>query len=263
MKTVEVTLLEKEAGHISQVYSQGLQYSLLNDKYEQCHHFVYCKDFIQDAIHGFLNNKKATIFGFTYDPSKMPKLSLDRCRILVVNDKDKDFANKVENSLDLLNQVEKDLKLKLTEVEKVSNKDKIFKNGGFIFSGSGMWNNSPTMVSLYSLLIRVGFAHVSGKPFMDTLKGISEGKIKQYQSSDREQITSALPGIKKILDKGYRKFFYIESSKNYPGNVSTGLMHSDSGIVAFASGNTRNVCKYWTRKSIDNPKPVVPAEPAK
>ena len=263
MKELTITWLKSTTSSAAQIYESGLQYCLVNKEHEQCHPLVFCKDFIQDAVHGFLNNKVASIYGFTYDPAKMPKLSLDRIRLLLVNSSDAKFGDRVLKVIDLLNQVEAKLKLKHSHLWKVSNPPKSYaKTGAYYISGSGQWLNSPVMVSMYSLMIRAGFNHTIGTDFMTTLKGIASGKIKSYQNNDQRQVSSALKGIEKIIEKGYRKFFYIETQKNYPANTPIGTMHNSTGIIGFTTGSTKSICPYWTRKSIDSPKKVVPTDGA-
>lgn len=256
MKKTKLTWLAQPTGAAAQIYSQGLQYSLVNKNHEQCTPLIFCKDFLQDAIHGSLHNQQASIYGFTYNPKTMPKLDMDRVRIVVVNNSDKKFSERIPGVIDLLNQAEKRLKMKPTAVYEVSNPPKAYaKTGAYFFSGSGMWLNAPPLVSMYSLLLRVGFSHVVGVDLLKTLRGVANGKIKQYQSSDQSQMAGALKGMERIFEKGYRKFFYIDTAKNYPKSASIGTMHGSSGIVAFSGGSTKGLCKYWTRKSIDNPKP--------
>lgn len=252
MKKTKLAWLAAPVGSAAQIYSQGLQYALINKTKQQCTPLIFCKDFLQDAVHGHLNNKQASIYGFVYNPKSMPKLDMDRIRIVVVNDADKKFSEKIPAVVDLLNQAEKRLKMRLTSVYQVSNPPNgCGKNGAYFFSGSGMWLNAPPLVSMYSLLLRVGFAHTVGTDIMKTLNGIANGKVKQYQSSDKAQVSGALKGIERIFEKGYRKFFYIETQKNYPNRASIGNIHGSSGIVAFAGGQSSTVCKYWTRKNID------------
>jgi adenosine/AMP kinase len=105
-------------------------------------------------------------------------------------------------------------------------------------------------------MLRVGFVHKPGTDFMVTLRGVGSGKIPAYQTNDQHQVSQALKGIEKILKMGYRKFFFIDTQKNYPAKVPISTMHNSAGICGFASGATQNVCKYWTRKSIDEKKKV-------
>ena len=251
---INVKWLPAKSGGIAQIYSSGLEYALCNEKYEQCHDFVFCKDFVQDAIHAHLYGGVASIYGFTYNPKEQPKLSLDRLRLLCVNSSDSKMLEKVPNVLDLLNQFCKKLKIKPTKAFLVANPPaKYKKNGCFLIDASGMWNNAPVLVSMFTLLLRVGFVHKQGENCLETLKNLVDGKIKPYQSNDRSYIQQSMDGIEKILKWGYRKFFFINIEKNYPKGTNIGTMHNQTGIVAFSSGSTKSVCKYWTRRSATDP----------
>jgi len=233
---------------LAQIYSSGLEYSFCSPQNEQCHTFVYCKDFLQDAVHAFLNGGTASIFGFTYSPAKNPSLSMDRTKILLVNKSDPKFAEKIPNVLDFINQFSKRLKLKRTIVYQASNPPNKYKNGVFLFEATGMWMNAPVLISMYSLFLRAGFAHKIGEDALTTIDRIISGKASGYGSNDRTQLSGAKRGIDKILEHGYRKFFYIDTKRNYPASLSTGTMHGNTGIVAFANGT--RVVPYWTRKNL-------------
>jgi hypothetical protein len=192
----------------------------------------------------------------------MPPLDLDRIRLVLVNQNDKNFADKIEHVRDFINQFCKKLKLKPTKVFQVSNPPKQYARcGAFFFSGSGMWLNAPVFVSMYSLLLRVGFVHKTGRGCMETVKMLIDGKVSPYQSNDRNQMSSAIKGIEKILELGYRKFFYIDTKKNYPAGVAISTMHNSTGIQSFAQGSTKHVVPYWTRKSIGKKKVKVEEVP--
>lgn len=259
---VNVKWLKSANSGIAQVYSSGLQYALVNDDYQQCHDFVFCKDFIQDAYHGFLHQQQASIYGFTYDPSTQPPLSLTKLRIVLVNSKDAKMGEKIPAVVDFINQFCKKMKLKPSRAIEVENPPKAYsKCGAWIIEGSGMWINAPVLISMYSLLIRVGFTHKVGQDAETTIKNLVNGKSTPYQSNDRYQLQSAQKGIEQILKYGYRKHFFIDTVKNYPAGTQIGTMHNSTGIVAFSTGGSRSVCKYWTRKSITNPKPKEEAAP--
>lgn len=247
----------RNALFLAQIYSSGLEYAFCSPTNEQCHSFVYCKDFLQDAVHAFLNGGTASIFGFTYSPAKNPALSMDRTRIILVNKSDPKFAEKIPNVLDFINQFSKRLKLKPTKVYQCSNSPRKYANGAFLFEASGMWMNAPVLISMYSLFLRAGFAHKIGTDPIKTIEQIISGKMGGYGSNDRTQLAGAKKGIDKILEHGYRKFFYIDTKRNYPAELNVGTMHGSTGIVAFANGT--RVVPYWTRKNLER-KPKVEGE---
>lgn len=250
---IKIKWLNSIKSGIAQIYSSGLEYALCNKNNEQCHDFVFCKDFVQDAIHAHLHGGVASIYGFTYTPKKNPDLDLDRLRLLVVNSNDAKLGSKIPNVLNFLNQFCKKLKLKPTYAYRVSNPPSKYKSGCWLIDASGMWNNAPVLVSMFTLLLRVGFVHPIDNPCMDTIKQLIDGKIKPYQNNDKNYVQQGLKGIEDIIKLGYRKFFYIDIEKNYPKGTNIGTMHNSTGIVAFSQGQSKSVVPYWHRKSIHQP----------
>jgi hypothetical protein len=253
-ESIDVKWLPRKAGGIAQIYSSGLEYALANENMEQCHDFVFCKDFIQDAIMSHLHGGIASIYGFSYNPATQPKLSLDKLRLIVVNSADKSFNDKIPHVIDFLNQFCNKLHLKKTVAYKVENPPAKYKNGCWIIESSGMWQNAPVFVSMYTLLLRVGFIHKTGNDCMDTIKKLLDGKTKPYQSNDKSYMQQGMKGIETILKLGYRKIFYIDTAKNYPKGTNIGTMHNQTGIVAFSGEQSKQVCKYWHRRSLTDPE---------
>jgi hypothetical protein len=231
---------------MAQVYSQGLEYCFLSRDWKQCCPFVYCKDFLQDAILACHYGKTVNIYGFDYNPAACEPLYMDRTRIAVANAADKTFADKIPAVVDFMNQIEQKLKMVRTHARSCSNPQKAYSNGVFIIDSSNRWMLSPPMLSMYSLLLRVGFCHVKGEDFADTVKKVVDGKVSPYQKNDRSQLASAQQGIEKILKYGYARIFHKDPKKNYP-DVNTSTMHYSTGIVSFSTGISKSVVPHWHR----------------
>lgn len=249
MQKIEVNWLNNNSPSISQIYTSGLEYCFISDDMRQCHDFVYCKDFLQDAVQAFLHSRVANIYGFSYDPKTSPAICMQRTRIALANSSDRDFANNIANTLDFVNQFAKKLHLKPTQVFEAATPPKKYRCA-VVTDGSPRWMNSPPMLSMYTLLLRCGCVHTIGKDCMETVRSITESKIKCYGRDDVSQLKDAMKGIEKILSLGYRPFFYIDNDKNYPSGVDINTMHNEGGIVGFSSGYSRDICRYWHRKSL-------------
>jgi len=249
-ETLPVEIAVKWSGatsqHIAQVYSSGLEFALISQNLEQCHPLVYCKDFLQDSISGLVNKKKSTIYSFTYDPATMPHPTLESTRIMLVNKSDPQFANKVAGALEFINHYARKMHLRLTTVHKVTNPKSRYASGAYVFDGSARWQNAPPLLSAYTLLLRVGFAHKVGTNPEQTFKDICSGKLKGYGAKDQQQLSEAAKGIEILFKVGYRKFFFIETAKNYPGSTCIDTMHNQFGICGFTQGKG---IKYWHRKA--------------
>ncbi len=251
MRSIQVQWLiarESEKPRIVQIYRQGLEYSLLSADNRQCCYFVWCKDFLQDAIQGSLYKTKKEIYKFHYDPATQPPVCLEKTRILLTNARDFTFGSKIPQCLDLLHQIEKQMGLRKTVVYQCENPSRKYKKCGvYCFEGSRLWQIAPPMLSFYTLLIRIGFIHTKGASWAATTSKLVNGIIDPYQSEDDEQFSDAKPGIQKILRYGPRRIFNRDIRINYPEKLNIETMHNDMGIVAFSGGDTEELVPYWHR----------------
>lgn len=244
METVEIVWL-KDKPSLSQIYSSGPEFCFVSEKNQQCHPFVMCKDFLNDAIYGCLHNKSASIYGFTYNTSS-PPISFEKTRLAYTNSSDPKLSEKIPGILDFINQVAKKLHLKRTSVKQISNPESKYKKSGiYLFESTPMWMNSPPLISMYSLFLRVGSVHTVGDTFSKTIEDIISDKKKAYQKNDKSYLASAAKGIDDILKHGYRKFFFKDTKKNFPEKKSIGSIHDAFGIVGFSHDNGM---KYWSKK---------------
>jgi hypothetical protein len=246
----------KKSGSLSQAYQSGLEFAMLSGDDRQATKFVYCKDYFQDALMGVHNGKAiGPIFGFAYDPAKDVPICLEGTKIAIGNSSDAKFSNKIPALAEFINAIEKDLRLVRTVISPIENPpDRYKKNGCFLLSGSARWQLSPPMLSMYTLLVRVGFCHKVGSTYQETIQGVVGSTIKPYQRDDQLLLKSAKPGIDTILKHGYAKIFYSDPKRNYP-DVNVGVMHSSFGIVGFAGQRTRQYCKWWHRDLTKKRKP--------
>ena len=234
---------------LNQIYSSGLAFAFVSQKNKQVIPFVLCRDFLQDAIQGFLIGSKRTIYGFHYDPTEDEPIVVDQTRLLVSNSTDSKLAEKIPACLDFLNQIERKLRIPLTRVRECNDPPKKYaRSGVWYFEGGGRWIKSPPMISLYTLLIRVGLVHAVGEPFMTTVDKVATGTIKGYMSEDRDRLNQGMKGIKRILEKGDRKIFCKDIKSNYPKTIEVGTMHNSCGIVGFAKGYTQTYFPVWKSK---------------
>lgn len=225
----------KNRADIWQIYSKGMEFAFLSANNEQCNQFVWCKDFLQDMIYATLHKKWVDIYQFKFSPYTDPLPSLEKIKLLVANANDSKLGKKVHNSLDMLNQVEDRLGIKRSILRECWLPPESYKKGGvWMFEGSKRWLNAPPMLSLYSLLIRVGCVHTVGENFEKTIDEIISGNIKPYQKKDALWLKHAKPGIEKILRIGDRRIFYRSIKDNYP-NLDIDVIHNQLGITGFAA----------------------------
>jgi len=243
----KVTFIDLPNHSIAQIYGSGLQYALASDNNEQACHFVFCKDFFQDAYQGYMHGVPRGIFGFNYDPIKNKPLAMRSAKLIVINLSDAHFSDKVIAAKEFMNQIEKDLKFrKKTEFYEISNPPKwVRKNKVFLLESNRTWLLAPTTISLFTLLVRIAFLHKKGTSYTKTIDDLCNGKIKPYQSNDRSYMSSGYPGLVYILRKGIREVFGRNMYANFPSKMSIDTMHNGTGIVAFCSGGLRRQFPDW------------------
>lgn len=246
-----------KTNRIAQIPKEGLEFAMLSPNYEQINQLVWCKDFMQDLIWSYLNNKEIDIYGFKYNPKNSPAPSLSKIRLLVTNFKDHDFGEKLQsNVMPLLHEVEDRLKMPRTVLEKCQTTPPIYKKSGvWILNGSKRWLKATPMISFYTLLIRIGLVHNPANSLEQTLALIKDGKLASYydhQNRDKIMVYDAYQGIERIMRLSDRKIFPANIRKNYPvtyGAYSSELtiynLHDRCGIVGFSKGSTENYFPNW------------------
>jgi hypothetical protein len=245
---------------ISQIPKQGLEYAFLSERYTQIHQLVWCKDFMQDVIFASVTGTPTSIYGFAYDPSVDPPLYREKTRLMLNSYKDANFGSKVLDGLrDFLHQIEKQLKMQRTIFEKVANPHPRYKKSGvYIVNGSKRWMHSPPMISLYTMLLRVGLLHTKGDPFQATIASVKNGKLEPYYGrtsgdNDSRLLKQTCKGLNRIMRHGDRKLFHRKIEKNYPERTKSGMkfsiytIHDTCGMVGFSNGSTATCFPHWHR----------------
>lgn len=232
----------------SQIHSRGPEFSFVSKQLRQTHPFFTCKDYLNDHVWSEINDTAVSIYGFKNNPSAIAedlKLGLDKTRILMVNKDDPEFSSKIASLSDMLTQVSKHLKLaapKLHQLGKHKANGKEYSDV-FYIEASKKWLVSTPMLSLFSLLMRVGLSHKPGDNFQDTIEKAAKKEIQLYSSNDSEYINTSRRGIDYILNNGYKIFGDMQ--KNYPAEASTSIIHN-TGIVSFGHGSfSKNLFGHW------------------
>ena len=226
----EVKWHRKTLRDICQTPTDGLEYALLSKNYEQAHQLVLCKDLLLSAAYGSILNTETESYGFEYDPYENPPICTDKIMLMVCNWRDKQFAEKAQKCVLMLNQIERLLKMTPSVVRKVSNPPAFYRKAGvYIFEGDKRWINAPPMLSLYSLLIRLGLASEHNKSVIKTLVKFRTKQLKPYNwKPDEETTFGPSPvyndcdlldliwnGLLRILKYGDQNIFYHHAPNNY------------------------------------------------
>jgi hypothetical protein len=232
-----------------EVYAGGLQYTLISKDYEQSFPFIFCKDFLHDAVWCYLNKAKCDIFGFVYDYYDNPPICTEKAKVLIGNESDFDMGAKINACIDFVHQFEDVLNIEQSKIIECSNPPKQFlKSGVFLFEGDHRWISSPPMLSLYSLMIRIGFSHEIGLNYQETMRRIHDREISPYQENDRSQIRWTKKGFERIIKVGDKNIFYEDIKNNYAPSATMMQMHDDCGFAGFAQEVTKEIVPFWHRE---------------
>jgi hypothetical protein len=241
---------DKHKEVIGQIYSKGLEFAISTER-QQVSHFVYCKDFLHDAVWAVLYDKEVEIHGFRFNPKIHTFNVNDFTRTLLANESDQFFKDRIPNCVEFLNKIEAVLHLKRTEAFECERPPEKYLPGGvFLLESSQRWMTAPPLLSLYTMLIRCGFVHRAGDDYQTTLNNVANGTVESYQTNDKNFVNDSMPAIKLIMELGYRKIFYEDMKKNYPENIETSDLHHRCGIISYSQGQTVKNFPYWHREEL-------------
>ena len=228
---------------MSQIYSSGLEFAFVSAEGEQCHPFAYCKDFLQDAIWAEINETKVSIFSFSHVHGENPPVDMEKTRLAVRFKGKKEMAEMCEKSLRFLHEADKAFDFEPSEML-YGGKYKDGADDIYVFVGDKKWMYSPVMISLYSLLVRIGMTYEEGD-----WRAHFESASKYVGSNDKRYAESAKKTLDVLVGKRMEDVFADEMAKNYPVGSNGGLvagMHGSSGVVAFGKGTINKALKeHW------------------
>ncbi len=202
----------------------GMYFAFLSVENEMCHTWIKCRDFLQDAVRNQLTGKDDKIYGFCYLPKTDPKIDLKKTRLLIKGVKDE----VIKYSLQLVNHYEKAAGL--------IPRSKIVKTDDmYIFIGPGEWSQSSVLISLYTLLIRLGYRKIEFKNEEELVKAY-EALISSKDASvnDIRYLKSVFKHMHTVLENR-KLLMFKQKDKILFGDTIIGSFHSCSGIVALCS----------------------------
>jgi len=204
----------------------GMLFAFLSVKNEMCHTWIKCRDFLQDAIRNQLTGRADAIYGFKYNPKEDPKIDLRKTRLLIKGVK---LDETIEYSLQLANHYENiagfKLRSKITKVDDM-----------YIFLGPGEWSQSSVLISLYTLLIRLGCKKIEFKNEKDLTKAYETlFKDQQNSTNDVRYLKSIYKHIHTVLEN-QSAIMFEQKDKILFGDAAIGSFHHNSGIVSLCTG---------------------------
>jgi hypothetical protein len=162
-----------------------------------------CKEYLLDYVYMTHNKDAPCMYAITTNK----KACLTELRVMV------GCFEFIENSLDLINQVESHLNIENSLLFVLPNNDK-----AHVFRGSPKWMIAPPMLSFYSLLVRAGRVHKKNTSYKETFDKmfVWKGLVGGYPPPDSAIWRGGMPAIKAIMEHGYEEIFGKDVLKNWP-----------------------------------------------
>jgi hypothetical protein len=227
---------------IAQTVWSGIQYSFLSEDNKQINPFVFCKEFLLDAYWATKNMRQIFIYGYEYNPFLDPKVCLTECRILLRNFYDPKFSKKIQNMVAFLNHFEDKLGYSKSRFETCDGAG----SPTFLLISDSKWMHAPPLLSLLTLLIRIGMIYNGKTDFLEHCDLVRKGYITPYQIRDNDHLRRSWTAIKALLNKEENRWrLHEDSSLNWPAKAKAYTIHEHSGIVSLAIGTADMVCKDW------------------
>lgn len=230
----------KEGG-LSEIYQDvEIKFAFVTspkEGYKQCHPLVMCRDFLHDAVSAFLHKTSVSIYGFYYKRGGNPPLDMRKTRMLVKKagkDSAETFKAQMKLAKKLLVHYEKMAGLPETKILRVTGDPSLR-----LFISSSKWMKAPHLVSLYTLLIRLGARPMSFKTNKELQKEFQR-VVKEAEKIAREKRKNLVNDLRylkstgKWLDLimvGMDKLVQEKTIANYP-EVHTNTLHNYGGVVS-------------------------------
>lgn len=242
---------EEALRHSLQDYVSGLQYSMASEDAadgaaDQVMPFAFCREYLTDIVYSGLHNQPVNSYGLVIPAP--PRPATTRTRLLLSNPKEPAdvFLARAVNAVDFVAHYEGLMDLPPSELVPCDSPPP--KTGAVVmFDGSNLWQSSPPMLSLYSLLIRIGMVHRSDERTPeDTMRLVVSKTVKSYQVNDAEQARFALRVIDWLAGKpGFRTLLGTSQAKNFPNRLTVDDLHTRSGVVSYSHGTTARYYPEW------------------
>jgi len=212
--------------YLNENVKHGLCYSFYVSN-QQCHQWVHCKDFLNDAVAATVNPcEPISIYGF--DVPTIP-VSLTTTAILLKEEDAKTFS--IRSAVDFVNIVNDLIGFNKTRVN--SKTLPFYKT-----RGDKRWLHDPRLLSIYTFLLRLGLTYDGSG--MEFITKVINSKIETRYESDFYNARDLYKAIEFI-----KTFDYSTNIKsNYPQLTQATItyFHHNSGIVSWL----RDGC-YWRK----------------
>jgi hypothetical protein len=246
-KVVEFTLYPSKS-YSEEYQITGFHYAFMSSDNKMCHHWIKCRDFLQDALRNQLTGPKDQIYSFNYNPDADPKVETNKTLMLVKKSPTppdtkgkKNFDEMMKSALQLVNHYEK--------AHNITPRSKIVKakHAGtdqyvYLFQGPGVWSQGAIMIAIYTFLIRLGHFKPVFKDEASLMKAYEKIIADKSGSNDTKYLKTVYknlhPALKNLDKHLFKKPGHKKGNKVLFHDSEMNSFHHHSGIVSLSQFNT-------------------------
>ena len=188
-----------------------------DDLYMQFY-WANCRDYFSDVLIAEEQNRRITMYDFSYDGTKS-KIDRDKTRIIVKTNNEWDAAN-LEKNIIILHAIEESNGLEKTIFTRI-------KKNRYLYEGDSFWLNTTFSLHIYTFLIKC-----MGYTFDDVAKWDVIMAAGYSTSTEGKYICSFIHNWKEILDKNLKQIFLNPTTchGHHPVYDEDYYLHNNSGI---------------------------------
>lgn len=203
----------------------GPQFSFLDKEGNIRNKPIRCKDYYQDTYWAELLSKGKIIqYGYIWDGNTLnPVSKQNRVLVAMMSDSNDNLWKKKKNLINLLNPIEKILKIPKTTIIRSNNDTDI------ICSYSNKWSKLPCLLSLYFLLLRLGIYYKGKNNIEEILDWLNTKAVNEVCVVDKQMLLAIIANNKfnKLLkDK-------VTITQKWEDYEDSWKVHNFSGIVSY------------------------------
>lgn len=213
--------------------SVSMKFSFVNNisgKLTQCHQWVQCRDYLQDAVRTTLTGAPSTVYGFKFTKDN-PTIDLNNMRMLISQKgllHYKKLRLALTRALKMLNNFEAMAGVEFTTVSKVVGDPEKKYHHVYMLTGPKMWLSSPHLISMFTLIVRLGDKEI--KPFIDNEQLKESFKVLLDKDNNTDNDISYLKKVSNFLDIMVTQ---RENISPYNDNGFSNLYYRESPIMEF------------------------------
>ena len=222
-------MVKLQRGGFAEIYGrEGLRYSLLKPTKEGFvgyHGSTCCKDFFTDVFWSEHMEQETLIWGFSWKPGTLD-LS-DHTYYMAIEFGTVALGDRKDKAVRLLNAFEQRFKIPLSKVT-TDAEEKLL-----VFSFDRAWASRPVMISLLTLLMRLGPHYDGGMdPIVYLRKIVSNGN--PYGVYDKIELGKA--GVIELLEKCFTNGQPPHPQQTFEQYKKAHDCHHNGGLIAFTTG---------------------------